>query len=205
MPSDPAPDGTTRVPRAEVRDRILSAAALLFAERGVHATTLDEVAAIAGFSKGAVYSNFTSKDDLVAQLMTARVDEVLGSMVARLGPAIDAGGLPDVVRQVFSTFAEPRRFDLLVEFRTWARHHPEVMPVFVAQRRAFQDGTAALVQRWYAGRPELEAVLPAATLATVLVGTVVGVAFDGPALPDAAVGEVLAQLLEALAPPAPTA
>jgi AcrR family transcriptional regulator len=51
------------------REHLLQAAAQVFAERGFHGTTLDEVASVAGFSKGAVYSNFRNKEDLFLALL----------------------------------------------------------------------------------------------------------------------------------------
>src|SRR5919204_3512035 len=53
--------------RAMTRQHLLEAAAIVFARKGFHESTLDEVAATAGFSKGAVYSNFKSKDDLFVE------------------------------------------------------------------------------------------------------------------------------------------
>lgn len=55
--------------RQQTREYLLQAAAEVFAERGFHAATLDEVAAAAGFSKGAVYSNFKNKEDLFLALL----------------------------------------------------------------------------------------------------------------------------------------
>lgn len=55
--------------RRQTREHLLAAAAQVFAARGFHGATLDEVAKAAGFTKGAVYSNFASKDDLFLVLI----------------------------------------------------------------------------------------------------------------------------------------
>ena len=60
--------------RAQTSERLLDAAAEVFARRGFHATTLDEVAAAAGYSKGAVYSNFAGKDALFLALVDRHLD-----------------------------------------------------------------------------------------------------------------------------------
>src|ERR1700674_3832781 len=60
--------------RQQTRDHLLAAAAEVFAERGFHGATLDEVAAVAGFTKGAVYSNFKNKEDLFLALFQANYD-----------------------------------------------------------------------------------------------------------------------------------
>ncbi|HZD71914.1 MAG TPA: helix-turn-helix domain-containing protein, partial [Actinomycetes bacterium] len=48
------------------------AARRVFARRGYHDASVEEVAEEAGFSKGAVYSNFTSKEDLFVTLLEQR-------------------------------------------------------------------------------------------------------------------------------------
>src|SRR5476649_1930069 len=60
--------------RAMTRRHLLEAAAIVFARDGFHGATLDDVAATAGFTKGAVYSNFKSKDDLFLALLDDRIE-----------------------------------------------------------------------------------------------------------------------------------
>jgi AcrR family transcriptional regulator len=55
--------------RAQTRAALLDAAERLWAERGIRGASLDEIAAAAGMTKGAVYSNFTGKTDLVLSLL----------------------------------------------------------------------------------------------------------------------------------------
>lgn len=70
-----------RLTRAERRERtreeLISAAERLFIERGFHATSVDEIAFEAGYTKGAVYSNFESKEDLFFAVYERRVDRVV--------------------------------------------------------------------------------------------------------------------------------
>ncbi len=54
--------------RAQTRARLLDAAAKVYARRGFAGATLDEVAAEAGFTKGAVYGHFGSKENLLIAL-----------------------------------------------------------------------------------------------------------------------------------------
>ena len=58
-----------RVPRAEMRMRLIEAAATVFAQKGYGGASLEEVAETAGFSKGAVYSNFAGKEELFLALL----------------------------------------------------------------------------------------------------------------------------------------
>jgi AcrR family transcriptional regulator len=55
--------------RAQTRAALLDAAERLWAERGIRGASLDEIAAQAGMTKGAVYSNFAGKADLVLALL----------------------------------------------------------------------------------------------------------------------------------------
>jgi AcrR family transcriptional regulator len=55
--------------KAQTRERLLEAAARVYAHRGFGGATLDEVAAEAGFTKGAVYAHFGSKENLLLALM----------------------------------------------------------------------------------------------------------------------------------------
>ncbi|HEX8083303.1 MAG TPA: TetR/AcrR family transcriptional regulator [Solirubrobacteraceae bacterium] len=62
-----------RPPREQTRREILDAAARAFAQRGLHGASVETVAAEAGLSTGAVYSNFKSKEDLFLTLYEERI------------------------------------------------------------------------------------------------------------------------------------
>src|SRR3954462_14650083 len=82
-----------RLSRAEqqkqTRQRIVEAAAQLFEDRGFHATSVDQVAAAAGYTKGAVYSNFASKEDLFFAVYERRVDRTVVEMESEIAAAAD--------------------------------------------------------------------------------------------------------------------
>jgi AcrR family transcriptional regulator len=81
---------TRRERQAETRLQVISAARRLFLERGYHGTTLSAVVDAAGFTKGAVYSNFASK----AELALAVVEEIERGNVELLAQAFGANPLP---------------------------------------------------------------------------------------------------------------
>lgn len=66
--------------KEHTRRRLLDAAAAVFARRGYAAASVEEVAESAGFSVGAVYSNFAGKDELFAALMTDRAVNQMGEV-----------------------------------------------------------------------------------------------------------------------------
>lgn len=71
--------------REQTRQRLLDAAAAAFAEHGFQGASIDDIAARAGFTRGAFYSNFDDKSELLVQLCERRIDDFV------------AGPLPDVL------------------------------------------------------------------------------------------------------------
>jgi AcrR family transcriptional regulator len=64
---------TRREKREETRRRLLDAAERVFLRRGLQGSSVEEIAAEAGFTRGAFYSNFNSKDELFVELLHTRV------------------------------------------------------------------------------------------------------------------------------------
>jgi AcrR family transcriptional regulator len=64
---------TRKERQAETRARLLDAAERVFLRRGLQGSSVEEIAAEAGFTRGAFYSNFKSKDELFVELLHARV------------------------------------------------------------------------------------------------------------------------------------
>lgn len=190
-----------RVPRSEVRERLFDAAARVIAERGFHEARLDDIAAAAGFSKGAVYSNFASKEDLVAQLLDRATNQILDSVRNAVRPEVAAADLPDVIRGAFAPHRQTEQFALLSEFRAFVRRHPESRPAFQAQRQALQDGVRGLVRAWFAAHPDVDPGCDLDTITVVLVAANIGIAFDDAVLPDVLPGEALAQVVGAMIRP----
>ena len=183
-----------------MKQRLLDAAATLFSQRGVHATTLDDVARAAGFSKGAVYSNFTSKDDLVVSLMRRETDGALDALQLMFLPGTALDDLPAKIATAFAPYGpgQVEDFSLMSEFRAHALVHPEVMEVFVRQRREVLDAVHGLVDEVFRGQAAQVTGLESRTLARVLVCITVGVAFDWPATGEQAAGEVMGDVVAAL-------
>jgi AcrR family transcriptional regulator len=64
---------TRKERQAQTRERLLDAAERVFLRRGLQGSSVEEIAAEAGFTRGAFYSNFKSKDELFVELLQARV------------------------------------------------------------------------------------------------------------------------------------
>ena len=124
----------SRVERREkTRQDLLTAAEACFVTRGFHATSVDEVAEQAGYTKGAVYSNFASKEDLFFGVYERRVEHVLTEVV----PGLRQTG-PERAVDWFATGTIQRRDRddgwLAVFFEFWAHvlRHPELRDRFAA-------------------------------------------------------------------------
>jgi AcrR family transcriptional regulator len=132
----------TRAERqAHTRNQLVDAAERLFTAQGFHATSLDAVAAEAGFTKGAVYSNFASKEDLFFAVYERRVDARLAEIEAILA---EAPTLPEGIERIIpGNRGRPERYDgwMAVFFEFWAHalRHPQLRERFAAQHRRIID------------------------------------------------------------------
>jgi AcrR family transcriptional regulator len=132
--------------KAQTRERLIEAAARVFAEKGFATTSLDEVAEAAGLTKGAVYSNFENKEDLVAAVLKAHQDRLSGIRDV----ATAAGTLEEqqeVAARLFSeSVAEERDAWLLsLDFTTYALRNPAVYADFLAGHRAARKRIAEMI------------------------------------------------------------
>ena len=173
-----------RVRRNEVRRRILDAAAEVFARRGYEAARLDEIAHTAGFTKGAVYSNFDGKHALLAELIDqhARAELALGSV------EVAAQGRPGAAEDIAEVFArgiveQSTWSRLIVEFAQRAAHDPEVRRAYVGVRRALRDELATALANGCV-RHGIELTVPAAQLALTLLALRMGLALEHGTDPD---------------------
>jgi AcrR family transcriptional regulator len=89
--------------KQQTRERLLAAAAQMFAERGYSDTSVDAVAEKAGYSKGAVYSNFADKEDLLFALVEKHCDEMLAAIANLFG---GPGSLEERLRRIADLFIE---------------------------------------------------------------------------------------------------
>jgi AcrR family transcriptional regulator len=65
----------TRPTRDETRDKLFGAAARMFEDHGIGGASIEAIAAAAGFSRGAFYSNFASKDELIIAMLEDHVEQ----------------------------------------------------------------------------------------------------------------------------------
>jgi AcrR family transcriptional regulator len=147
---------TVRLTRAErreqTRDDLIAAAYRLFTEGGFHATSLDQIAAAAGYTKGAVYSNFDSKEDLFFAVYERRVAEAEAQMRELFAGDVAAG----LDRIAADTTGRINRDDgwLAAFFEFWAHviRRPELRGRFAEIHRRVQLPIAGALERVAAER-----------------------------------------------------
>jgi AcrR family transcriptional regulator len=142
---------TARLTRAErreqTRDDLIAAADRQFVDGGFHATSLDQIAAAAGYTKGAVYSNFASKEDLFFAVYERRVEGAEAQMRELFAGDAELA-LDRIARE---TTGRINRDDgwLAAFFEFWAHviRRPELRGRFAEIHRRVQQPVAGALER----------------------------------------------------------
>jgi len=121
--------------RENTRARLLEAAHEVFAEVGLDAASVETICERAGFTRGAFYSNFESKDELFLALITQLSEDKLDEVSVRVKRLSGTEDPIDLVRQIADmSLAERMEPELLSEVRTQALRDPRLAEAFLAWR-----------------------------------------------------------------------
>jgi AcrR family transcriptional regulator len=178
-----------RVARSEqVRAALLDAAVDEFLVHGFHGASLDQIAAAAGFTKGVVYSRFTSKADLFLALLARRIEERAAENL-RLLRLVSDEGLPELARRWSAIQRRDMPWTLLVlEFRVHAARDQELNQRYAELHDRTLTGLAEVVER-AAGISGPRARSLAQELFALGTGAVLEQAVDPDAMGDDAVAD----------------
>jgi AcrR family transcriptional regulator len=135
--------------RSNTRARLLAGALEVFAERGFNGASVEDICDRAGFTRGAFYSNFASKDELVLALFQATTDRLLEQISALLPElATDPVSLLDAVLGLLDDAApDQRQWHLIsTEFTLHALRNPEAARALREQRALFRARLTQLVE-----------------------------------------------------------
>jgi AcrR family transcriptional regulator len=176
-------DQRSRAARAqgrEGRDALLTAALQVFARRGYQQAGVEEIAAEAGYSKGALYWHFSGKEELLAALLEERIDAPMREMVALLESAPPEHDMSVEATREFARQLGGQREALLLEREYWslAIRDPELRARY-AQRQAQLRGAlaAALEARArHLGSPALP--MAADDVARIVMSIIGGLTID---------------------------
>jgi AcrR family transcriptional regulator len=187
--------------RQLTRDHLLAAAAQVFAERGFHGATLDEVAQVAGFTKGAVYSNFKNKDDLFLALFKAGYEREQAQLMSTLQdsevPAVDR--LSDFVSLVQQeSRRSPNSALLYLEFWLYAARNPDARAQLAAIDDDAVDSLAELL-RSERHREGIEPLLDAEGSARIIETLFRGIGLLRAMRPEVVDDKLLASAIEFVA------
>jgi AcrR family transcriptional regulator len=129
----------------ETRARLLEAAEKIFARDGFEAAKLEEIAAEAGYTRGAFYVNFSNKEELVIALLADQVEK----RMARAARAAEALGenpnLATMRENYVRSLKDPTWNVLFLDYKFFILRHPEFKEkVLEMQNKAFATTTATL-------------------------------------------------------------
>lgn len=195
------------IKQQRTRSQLLDGAARVFARRGYHVATLEEVAAEVGLTKGAVYSNFESKEKLFLEL----VDREIAKRAREIRAVAGAGSPEAMAREAerqFQRFVqeEPHWPLLFYEFFSYGARNEELREHFLNGRRALYGVIGEAIQR-QAKALGVEPQWPIGQIAVVVEALMNGLAFirviDPDRVPDGLFGAVMGRVMFALLAPGP--
>ena len=134
----------TRLPASARRRQLLDAALDAFAERGFHATSMNEVAEAAGVTKPVLYQHFGSKRALYQELL----DDVAATLEARIHEATATGGPHSQVEagfRAYFTFVAERRSRFTLLFGSGARRDAEFAGTVSRLEASVAEWVASLI------------------------------------------------------------
>jgi AcrR family transcriptional regulator len=189
----------TRAERqAQTREDLIDAAEEQFTANGFHATSLDAVAIAAGYTKGAVYSNFSSKEDLFFAVYERRVERHEARVAELFADPPDAR---EAILRVIEAVGDLRRrrqdgwMAVFLEFWTHVLRHPEHRARFgAAHRRAVEPFKVALER--FAQQRGITLAIPADQLATSLFAMENGIGLERLTDPESADADLPVRLVE---------
>lgn len=189
---------TTRKERqARTREALLHSAAAIAAQRGIEGASLHAVAQAAGLTKGAVYANFDSKEELFLAMLDAHFAERLAEIDRILSTDADpdeqarqaAEGMMRVLAE------DPEWHRLFFEFAVHAARNEGFREQLVARYRSLRERLADLLAE-RVERLGIDPVVPPAEVAAMAFAMANGMALERllepEAVPDTLFGEMMA-------------
>jgi len=95
--------------KQENRKTILESAKKVFAQKGFHAATMEEISVVAEFSKGAIYNYFANKETLFAELIIGKLDEIIQIVKTNLEKLEKPEGKIEKMIELILTFFEDEK------------------------------------------------------------------------------------------------
>ena len=185
--------------RLITRGQLLDAAERVFARDGLRGASVDAIALEAGYSTGAIYSNFKGKEDLFLTLVEERIDPRLAKVYEAVEAELAAGVPPlEAARRFVSVLRGERdAFVLLIDFWGEAVRDPTAAERF-AERHARLRATVRRLLDAAIPKHDAGLGLPTDQLATTLIALANGFAIELLADPDAVPDDLFGHAIGAL-------
>ncbi len=175
----------TRPTRDETRSRLFQAAAEVFAKVGVGAATVEQIASAAGFSRGAFYSNFATKDELLIAMLQDHVQTSVSHNLGMLADNPDPESFVAALRENLGRDDDPLHHSplLQIELILHVARTPEHRPALAERLRTMRRlvGEIAVSTLRSAG---VERELDAEEIGRLLVAVEDGLRLHGMIDPD---------------------
>jgi AcrR family transcriptional regulator len=175
--------------RDETRQRLLEAAAAVFAARGVEGASVDAIAAAADRTSGALYAHFGSKEGLLLELLDAWKNDVAAAASAEL---LAADTLDEQLAGLWRSFSQPpsaaghRWVQLEHELWSWTtRHDKPPSRRRLARRYSEAWSELRVALRSWAKAGLIAPAVPVDDLAPLVVGLLIGLEMQRRVQPDA--------------------
>jgi AcrR family transcriptional regulator len=145
-----SPALTRKEKQAKTRSALLKSAAKLISRKGITEASIDDVATDAGYTKGAFYANFKSKEELFLVMLDQRYTDELERLEAHLP---GEGAPAEEVRESAEDFIQFVRSDpewprLYFEFVVYAARNPEFREELATRNRAMRERIAEVIRNW---------------------------------------------------------
>ena len=137
--------------RLETRTKLLDSAAQLFARGGYEGASVDLIAESAGYSKGAFYSNFESKEAIFLELLDVHKRREIDALAQLLAQDVPASELVSLIRNSESSRVSDFDFGLLsAEFQLQACRDKTFAKTYAKLHRTHVDTMAGLITKLFA-------------------------------------------------------
>ncbi len=181
----------------EGRDELLAAGLQVFARRGYRQAGVDEIAAAAGYSKGALYWHFSGKEDLLQALLEEHIDGPMREMVALLESAPPQRDMSLEAGREFARRLSGKRDAVLLEREYWslAIRDPELRAHYAERQTELRSALAGALEARarHLGTPDLG--MPAEDVARIVMSIIGGLSVDELIEPGSVRPELLGETL----------
>jgi AcrR family transcriptional regulator len=163
--------------RELTRSTLIAAAAEVFARRGFEGASLEEIAEVAGFTRGAIYKTFGSKEELFFAVSDRDFAGKLQTFSDRVGQSGDLLADPAALAAMWreSVVGDSADLALNMEVRLYAIRNPEVAARFAEHQRGIRRALAEFIVDT-AERIGVTVTVPPITLAGILEAASWGIA-----------------------------